>query len=1155
MHPLLAGPISDAGGADWHAQLERIAAMNFDWLALAPFHPVDGNASLHAIHDPYALHPRVKGRSRKKDATLLREFLRQAHERGIKVMMELVIGSTPAGSVIAETHPEWLAVGAEAAQATALDYTDPSSCDSLTAYWQQVVEHYVELGVSGFLCNAAHTVPARVWESLIQAARTKGASCFVAETLGAERTSIESLRIAGFDFILDSSRWWDFHSPWLTEAHEQLRSIAPTMAFPAGFGSPLPGEEPDTSEAKKLADHYAFRYQFAALSSTALIVPMGYEYAAPVAMGDAALKPGDWPRLAGKSGVELDAAIASMNETKAACRALNTEGSQQLLGVPGKQGTALLRQAGEEGVIILLINPLRDKQIDVPLEKLWRSLGATIETYSELLPGGREYSTEQSASVTLSPLSIRIFHGDYRHTRDHRAEISQLVPNWEVIDAILGADYEDPFFVRGMHNDGPGGSLLVRTFQPGAQGVEVIRSDNGEVVAALQRLHEHGFFAGNLGRHEPFAYRLRIHRDGGHYDIDDPFRFGTVLGEMDVYLLSEGTHRRAYERLGAHPHVMDGIAGVAFAVWAPSARRVAVVGDFNGWDGRCHPMRLRMECGVWEIFIPGIGEGEKYKFEIKGAHGELLPQKSDPFGFAAEQPPHTASIVHSIHNGDWGDGAWMTNRAQVNALDAPVSIYEVHLGSWRRVSEEGNRYLSYRELAEQLIPYVKEMGFTHIELLPVSEFPFDGSWGYQPIGLFAPTSRFGSPADFKFFIEACHQAGIGVLIDWVPGHFPTDPHGLGHFDGSHLYEHADPRQGFHQDWNTLIYNFGRKEVANFLLSNALFWLDRYHIDGLRVDAVASMLYLDYSRKEGEWIPNRFGGNENLDAIDFLRSMNEQVYAEHGGAMTAAEESTSWPGVSRPVYAGGLGFGYKWNMGWMHDTLSYMSLDPVHRCYHHDQMTFGLLYAFSENFILPLSHDEVVHGKGSLLGKMPGDTWQQFANLRAYYGFMWTHPGKKLLFMGGEFAQGREWNHDSSLDWHLLGVQWHAGVQRLVRDLNHLYRNLPALHRKDCEGDGFQWIKANSAEESVYAYARYGGDQRPVVVVCNFTPVLRAGYRVGVPAAGFYRECLNSDAEIYGGSNQGNGGGVTATDMAHDGLPHSLEITLPPLATVIFECQG
>jgi 1,4-alpha-glucan branching enzyme len=621
---------------------------------------------------------------------------------------------------------------------------------------------------------------------------------------------------------------------------------------------------------------------------------------------------------------------------------------------------------------------------------------------------------------------------------------------------------------------------------------------------------------------------------------------------MDRYLLGEGTHLRAHEELGAQETVLDGVAGVVFSVWAPNARRVAVVGDFNSWDGRRHPMRLHPGSGLWEIFLPGVEAGARYKFEIKGAQGQLLPLKADPYVRAAELRPDTASIVHGAKSFEWSDEAWHGSQAARNGRDAPISIYEVHLGSWRR-GEEGNRFLSYRELAQQLVPYVADMGFTHVELLPVSEHPFDGSWGYQPIGLFAPTRRFGTPEDFCHFVDACHRSGLGVLLDWVPGHFPTDPHGPAVFDGTALYEHADPRQGYHQDWNTLIYNFGRNEVRNYLINSALFWLDRYHVDGLRVDAVASMLYLDYSRRAGEWIPNRYGGNENLEAIDLLRSFNELLYERFPGAMTVAEESTAWPGVSRPTYLGGLGFGYKWNMGWMHDTLEYMKRDPVYRRYHHDQITFSLAYAFNENFVLPLSHDEVVHGKGSLLARMPGDAWQKFANLRAYYGFMWTHPGKKLMFMGGEFGQGREWNHDAGLDWHLLETHWHAGVQRIVRDLNRLYWAAPALHQRDCEAEGFEWIEANDADHSILAFQRNGAaGSPPVVVVCNFTPVPHPGYRVGVPVSGFYAERLNTDAELYGGSGVGNLGGVHAEPVPCQIRPQSIVVTVPPMATVIFE---
>jgi 1,4-alpha-glucan branching enzyme len=721
-------------------------------------------------------------------------------------------------------------------------------------------------------------------------------------------------------------------------------------------------------------------------------------------------------------------------------------------------------------------------------------------------------------------------------------------------EALVRGDHGDPFAVLGMHELADGG-LVVRSFQPQAARVWLIDAVTGRTAGEFSRVQADGLFALPLpdGRSR-FAYRLRLEAGAAAVEIEDPYRFPPILGELDVYLMAEGSHLSLYEKLGAQPMTHDGVAGTAFLVWAPNARRVSVVGNFNGWDGRRHPMRKRVECGVWELFLPGLDRGEVYKFEIKGPHGELLPLKADPLAFAAEQPPKTASVVVGLGAPAWSDGEWMAGRARAHAREAPISIYECHIGSWMR--EAGNRYLTYDELADRLVAYVKEMGFTHLELLPVSEFPFDGSWGYQPIGLFAPTSRHGPPEAFARFVDRCHKADIGLLLDWVPGHFPTDPHGLGYFDGTHLYEHADPRKGFHLDWNTLIYNYGRREVANFLLANALFWLKHYHIDGLRVDAVASMLYLDYSRKAGEWIPNEHGGNENLDAIAFLRRLNELAFGDVEGATTIAEESTAWPSVSRPTYLGGLGFGYKWNMGWMHDTLHYMSEDPVHRKYHHHELTFGLIYAFTENFILPLSHDEVVHGKGSLLAKMPGDGWQKFANLRAYFGFMFAHPGKKLLFMGGEFGQGREWNHDASLDWHLLDHPWHRGVQLLVRDLNHLYRELKPLHERDCEAEGFEWLELHDNEQSVLAFLRRGADPESIVVVIsNFTPVPRHGYRIGVPLPGWYRERLNSDAEIYGGANIGNGGGVTADDFSSHGRPYSLVLTLPPLGTVFLERAG
>jgi 1,4-alpha-glucan branching enzyme len=716
--------------------------------------------------------------------------------------------------------------------------------------------------------------------------------------------------------------------------------------------------------------------------------------------------------------------------------------------------------------------------------------------------------------------------------------------------AVLEARHGDPFAFLGMH--AVGGNLCVRVFLPWAHRLWVVDVTTGEVAGDLARVHEEGLWSGMLGRRPRFRYRLRAEGALGTVEFDDVYAFPPVLGDFDIHLLAEGTHHESYAVLGSHWREHDGVLGVSFAVWAPNARRVSLVGDFNDWDGRRYPMRLRQGAGIWEIFIPGLRPDHTYKYEILGADGVLLPLKTDPYAERAERTPATATIVTAPSHHGWSDTEWIETRWRRNDRHAPISIYEAHLGSWRRNAGEGNRYLTYRELAEQLVPYVRDMGFTHLELMPVSEYPFDGSWGYQPIGLFAPTSRFGTPDDFRAFVEACHAAGLALWLDWVPGHFPTDAHGLARFDGTALYEHADPRQGFQPDWNTYVYNFGRREVANFLLSNARYWVDAFHIDGLRVDAVASMLYLDYSRQAGEWVPNEFGGRENLAAIAFLKRMNELVFGTGSGATTAAEESTAWPMVSRPTYLGGLGFGFKWNMGWMHDTLRYMAQDPIHRKYHHNDLTFGLLYAFQENFILPLSHDEVVHGKGSLIGKMPGDRWQRFANLRAYYGFMWTHPGKKLLFMGGEFAQEREWNHDTGLDWHLLGDPLHRGVQLVVRDLNRLYRELPALHELDAEADGFQWIDAGDAEQSTLAYTRCSRDPHELaVVVANFTPVPRHGYRVGVPRGGLYRERFNSDALDYGGSGLGNAGAVQAEAHPAHGHAQSLVLTLPPLATLVF----
>jgi len=626
---------------------------------------------------------------------------------------------------------------------------------------------------------------------------------------------------------------------------------------------------------------------------------------------------------------------------------------------------------------------------------------------------------------------------------------------------------------------------------------------------------------------------------------------GSWLGPVDRYLLAEGTHLSAYAKLGAHPMTRAGVTGVGFAVWAPNARAVSVVGSFNDWDGRRHAMSFLPDCGVWELFLPGLAPGQPYKFELHGPDGARLPLKSDPFGTEAELRPANASVITAPSVHGWADGDWLRRRRAVNAPDAPISIYEVHLGSWRRVAAEGGRFPSYRELADTLVPYVADLGFTHLELMPIAEHPFDGSWGYQPIGLCAPTRRFGSPDDFRYFVEACHGAGLALWLDWVPSHFPADAHGLADFDGTHLYEHADRRQGYQPDWNTLVFNFGRKEVGNYLVNCALSWLKEYHVDGLRFDAVASMLYLDYSRRPGEWIPNRFGGRENLEAIAFLRRVNDVIAAAAPGAATAAEESTAWPMVSRPTHLGGLGFGYKWNMGWMHDTLGYLALDPIHRQFHHQALTFGLEYAFSENFILPLSHDEVVYGKRSLLGKMPGDRWQRFANLRAYFGFMWGHPGKKLLFMGGEFAQTGEWNFEGELTWSELAEPEHRGVQSLVRDLNRLYRQERSLHVLDGSPDGFQWVDATDPHQSVLSFLRKGiTPAERTLIVANFTPVPRLAYRVGVPCAGDWIERINTDAREYGGGGLGNAGRAQSEAVPWHGFPCSLALTLPPLATLM-----
>jgi len=714
------------------------------------------------------------------------------------------------------------------------------------------------------------------------------------------------------------------------------------------------------------------------------------------------------------------------------------------------------------------------------------------------------------------------------------------------IEAIVAARHADPFAILGPHATRAG--LAVRAFIPDASALWLLAED-GTKLAPFTRRHEAGFFETCLAdRHDPFAYRLRAENAGGTWEFRDPYAFGPVLGPLDDHLLVEGTHRLLYARLGAHPRRHQGADGVHFAVWAPNAARVSVVGDFNAWDGRRLPMRKRIDSGLWEIFVPDITEGSVYKYEIIARDGTLLPLKADPFGFAAELRPSTASVVSRTDRFPFHDADFLACRA-ADPRRRPLAAYEVHLGSWRR-GEDG-RFLSYDELAEALIPYATALGFTHLELLPVTEHPLDASWGYQPIGLFAPTRRFGDPAGFARFVDRAHAAGLGVILDWVPAHFPTDVHGLARFDGTALYEHPDPRRGFQTEWNTAVYDYGRREVANVLIASALYWLDRYHIDALRVDAVASMLYLDYARRPGEWLPNPDGSNDNRDAVSFLRRCNEVVYAENPGAITIAEESTAWAGVSAPTHAGGLGFGFKWNLGWMHDTLGYMALDPVHRRWHHDRMTFGLLYAWTENFVLPLSHDEVVHGKGSILARMPGDDWQRFANLRAYYGFMWGQPGKKLLFMGQEFAQWREWDFAGSLDWWLLDHALHRGIQALIRDLNHLYREAPALHARDCEPEGFRWITADDRDNSVFAWLRMAPGAPPVAVVSNFTPVPRPGYRIGLPHPGRWREVLNTDATSYGGSGLGNRGEVWAEAEPLHGFPASATILAPPLASVYF----
>ncbi|OLP53536.1 1,4-alpha-glucan branching enzyme [Rhizobium rhizosphaerae] len=715
----------------------------------------------------------------------------------------------------------------------------------------------------------------------------------------------------------------------------------------------------------------------------------------------------------------------------------------------------------------------------------------------------------------------------------------------EEIDAIVNGQHGDPFAVLGPHEGESG--LIARCFLPGAETVSV-ESLDGAPLGTLTRIHDAGLFEGVLAadRFQPLVHRAA--NESGQWRVIDPYSFGPVLGPLDDYLIREGSHLRLFDKMGAHPLRHEGVDGFHFAVWAPNARRVSVVGDFNAWDGRRHVMRLRRDTGIWEIFLPEVTAGSPYKFEIIGAQGELLPLKADPFARRSELRPATASITAPVIDHDWQDAAHRAHWASADARRQPISIYEVHAGSWQK--GDNGEFLSWDELGDRLIPYCVDMGFTHIEFLPISEYPYDPSWGYQTTGLYAPTARFGEPEGLARFVDGAHKAGIGVILDWVPAHFPVDAHGLRHFDGTALYEHQDPRQGFHPDWNTAIYNFGRAEVFSYLVNNALYWAETFHLDGLRVDAVASMLYLDYSRKHGEWVPNEYGGNENLEAVRFLQAMNRNVYGSHPGILTIAEESTSWPKVSAPVHDGGLGFGFKWNMGFMHDTLQYLSREPVHRKYHHHDLTFGLVYAFSENFVLPLSHDEVVHGKGSLIAKMPGDDWQKFANLRAYYAFMWGYPGKKLLFMGQEFAQWSEWSHERALDWNLLEYPLHAGMRRLVRDLNGTYRTKPALHARDCEGEGFDWLIADDRENSVFAWLRKAPGEKRIAVVSNFTPVYREHYSIPLPKTGQWREIVNTDAEIYGGSGKGNGGLIEAVRLGSGAIYAA--ITLPPLATVMFE---
>ncbi|MES0370848.1 MAG: 1,4-alpha-glucan branching protein GlgB [Mariprofundaceae bacterium] len=717
---------------------------------------------------------------------------------------------------------------------------------------------------------------------------------------------------------------------------------------------------------------------------------------------------------------------------------------------------------------------------------------------------------------------------------------------------VIEARGHDPFAYLGRHETAGSATgkksagIVVRALKPRAEKMWLL--EEGQKAKVMPRIEGTDIFEVNLPKGSfDTAYRFRIENPEGHtWEEEDVYRFSPILGELDLHLIAEGNHFEKYKLLGAHIREVDGVWGVGFAVWAPAAERVSVVGNFNHWDGREHQMRTRGSSGIWEVFVPSLSEGEVYKFEIRAKNGDIF-EKVDPYAQQMELRPKTACIIHNPEEYNWNDSDWMSNRPEHQALDKPMSIYEVHLGSWRKGDSE---YMNYRELAHQLVEYCQWMGYTHIELMPVTEHPFDGSWGYQTVGYFAPTSRFGTPDDFRYFMDHCHQNGVGVFLDWVPAHFPKDAHGLARFDGTPLYEHEDPQLGEHKDWGTYIFNFGRNEVRNFLIASALYWLDEFHIDGLRVDAVASMLYLDYSREEGEWTPNKYGGRENLEAVEFLKQFNHLVHERHPGAVTMAEESTSWPMVSRPTYLGGLGFTMKWNMGWMNDTLSYYENEPIHRSYHQDQLTFSIVYAHTENFILPFSHDEVVHGKGSMPGKMPGDDWQRFANLRLLYAYMYTHPGKKLQFMGTEFGQWPEWNHDESLSWDQSNFMPHRGLQLMMRDMNHLYRDIPALHEVDFESHGFEWIDCNDAANSTISYIRRDKHGGFVVVALNMTPVAREDYRLGVPESGYYKEVMNTDSEAYGGGNIGNIGGVHSEDFECMNKPYSVQLTLPPLSCVV-----